>query len=472
MASNKKLAKGMVLVLAANVFSMVINVLLNFFHPKYLSVETYAAIKSFALYMSCAGLFHLGYEDGMYLKYGGKDSKLIDKNELGKNISTLRIFQLTISCVTFFVGVLFRESVLSVFAIFLFPYNMTMYYRLLFQATGEFSLYGRILNISSVILFSLNVLLIFGVHTDSYILYLLVYVAVYVIVWIVLEVYVSIKFKIRKKVLLFSGKELIESIKSGFFIMIGNFSSIFLTSMDRWFVKFLLNSLAFAEYSFAVSLESMLNVVVTPFTVTLYNYFCQKPQKDKILRMRNGVCLFSVFIVSAAFPAKFIIELWLPHYKGAESVVFYLFSAQILFIIIKSIFVNLYKAQKRQKEYFIKLMIVLLTGALFNSICFILLRVKEAMAIGTLFSAILWFVLCQIDFKDIRFDFLHCIYIAVEIIAFNVTGKLFSALVGFAVYLLFTVGFSLVMLKSEVLGLLKEAKGIMYKRKKSNAEGI
>ena len=44
----------------------------GFFLPKYLSVESYADYKIFILYISYVGILHLGYVDGVYIKYGGK----------------------------------------------------------------------------------------------------------------------------------------------------------------------------------------------------------------------------------------------------------------------------------------------------------------------------------------------------------------------------------------------------------------
>ena len=41
-------------------------------HPEIEKIESYSYIKTYALYISYAGFFHLGYNDGMYLKYGGK----------------------------------------------------------------------------------------------------------------------------------------------------------------------------------------------------------------------------------------------------------------------------------------------------------------------------------------------------------------------------------------------------------------
>lgn len=69
---------------------------------------------------------------------------------------------------------------------------------------------------------------------------------------------------------IFSFKELTQNIKAGVLLTVGNLSSVSLTSMDRWFVKALMDNLAFAQYSFAVSMENFMNVAVTPVTITLY----------------------------------------------------------------------------------------------------------------------------------------------------------------------------------------------------------
>ena len=65
-----------------------------------------------------------------------------------------------------------------------------------------------------------------------------------------------------------------------------------------------------------------------------------------------------------------------------------LFAAQIFYIVIKSIYVNLYKAQKKQSIYFIKLTAIIVVGFVFNVICYNLYKVKESFAVGTLLSAV------------------------------------------------------------------------------------
>lgn len=114
--------------------------------------------------------------------------------------------------------------------------------------------------------------------------------------------------------------------------------------------------------------------------------------------------IFAALIVSCAFPARFILEVYLTKYIDSAKVMFLLFAAQIFYIVIKSIYVNLYKAQKKQSIYFIKLTAIIVVGFVFNVICYNLYKVKESFAVGTLLSAVCWYFLCLPDFKWIKYN--------------------------------------------------------------------
>ena len=99
---------------------------------------------------------------------------------------------------------------------------------------------------------------------------------------------------------------------------------------------------------------------------------------------------------------------------------FLLFAAQIFYIVIKSIYVNLYKAQKKQSIYFIKLTAIIVVGFVFNVICYNLYKVKESFAVGTLLSAVCWYFLCLPDFKWIKYNTKEKLYPFIQTCAFLV----------------------------------------------------
>ena len=154
----------------------------------------------------------------------------------------------------------------------------------------------------------------------------------YFLIWIVLDVYFR-KNHVLQKGTLFSFNSFLSNIKAGFLLTLGNLSSIFLTSMDRWFVKALMDTLAFAQYSFAVSVENFLNLAITPVTTTLYNYFCRVSDEGEHRKVFNYVAVFATIIPAAVISSKihsgsFFDQIHLNRFCGC---VFALFRADILY---------------------------------------------------------------------------------------------------------------------------------------------
>ena len=186
---DRKLQKGIVAVLIANLVNVAFSLATNFLLPKYLSIESYAGIKEFQLYVSYVGLFHLGFVDGIYLKYGGKTlGKDVDK-EFSTDLSTMCIFQTATTIAVLLVAIILRDRILAFFAISILPQNMSNYFKFLYQATGEFDLYGKAMNLTTISTFVLNMVLLFVLRTDSVFWYIAGYVVLYFLIWIVLDVY-------------------------------------------------------------------------------------------------------------------------------------------------------------------------------------------------------------------------------------------------------------------------------------------
>lgn len=435
--NQASLKKGIVIILGANLLNLMFSVLANILLPKFLSLNCYAEIKTFQLYVGYCGILHLGYEDGLYIKYGGKSLREIDQKRIKEDLSTLSIFQLTIVTVLIGIAMFLNDFTLIACTIAVFPLNIISCYKLLFQATGEFDLYARVSNVVTIMTFTINIALLLLGFSSEYKYYLCFYVGLDFLVMCVCvrlfkkrSAYVSMQNRVT-----FSWKLMIDNIKSGIFLMFGNFSSMILTGMDRWFIKALMDNTAFAMYSFAVSMEGLMNVVVSPISTTLYNYFCLHIDKTELIKKKNMIVLFSTAVVSCAFPAKFILETFLSDYLEAVDVMFYLFSAQIFYIIVKCFYVNLYKAQKKQNLYFFKLTIVITFGFVLNAILYHFIHTKEAFAIGTMLCGMIWLFLSEMDFREIRSGVKEVLYLFFSTSAYLIIGMHMESIPGMVAYI-------------------------------------
>ncbi|MBR3132334.1 oligosaccharide flippase family protein [Candidatus Saccharibacteria bacterium] len=437
--SSIGIKKGIVYVFVANVINMVINLFTAFLLPKFLSVDTYASIKLFTLYVTYLGILHLGYADGMYLRFGGKSIYAVDGKEAKVEFDTFKIFQIVMCLLLAAVSVIINNQILLLCSLIVLPVGVSNYVRSLYGAVGEFKRYSRYTNINTIMIFIINVILLFIIKTDCYLAYIIAYIVAYFIYWIFIEHELRKILGKPKRSLKFDKRYLEEDVRSGIFLMTGNFCNVIFTSIDRLFIKGLIGMAEFAYYSFAVSVENLLNIFVTPISTTMYNYFCREKRYKKVMKIKHYTLLLAGAVVSLIFPAKFVIEHWIPKYNESISVLFFLIAAQYMAMIVKIVHVNLYKSRKQQKKYFKIMFCIILASVVLNAIMFLLFRNMVAIAIATFITNIIWFIVGEIDLREYALKLKDYLFFTLNVAAFVVFGLNFDAALGFCCYLAFLI---------------------------------
>lgn len=448
--------KGLSKIFFANVVNLILSFALGFVLPKKLSIDNYAIIKTFQFYVGYVGFLHLGYADGMYLDYGGREIRALDRQQLSNNLSTMRYFQLIVSVSGIVLALTLRSTVLVLVALSILPLNMTAYYKYLYQATGEFKKYSNIMNMTSLFtsIIVLSFIYIFGF--DSGMIYASAYFAIYFIVYLLLEF--SVKVRIIKDLKSkFSMHELHVSVKQGFILMLGNFSSGLLSGMDRWFVKALLPLKEFAFYSFAVSVEILITTFMNPLIVTFYNYICVEKDVNKIRKIKTWCTIIGMYLITFGFGVKWIIEYYLQQYTNSVKVLFLLFATQIFYMIIKVIYINYYKALKLQKKYLIQLIEILIIGCLLNVIFWNIWRCKEAFAAGTLITAAIWLVMCAETVPELKGTIKETGIVLSSIICYLLCGYFLSPITGGIFYVIYISAIILIFIPEN----MKELKALI-----------
>ena len=445
--------KGLMQVFVANLIYLGITFFTNFILPKFISVDSYAVIKTYSLYLFYIGFFHLGYNDGMYLEYGGKDIRSIFSNELGTNFYSILFVQLVFTVMAIIPAIFAHSPLLIMLAFAITLTNTVSYMKTLFQAVGEFKLYGRALNYERFLMLLGYVLLIFIAKSDNPYLYILVALFASGITLLILF-WMTNKLNSFGKYVAFSKVEIKKNIRTGFPLLMGGLSSNIFTGIDRWFVKILMDSFEFAMYSFAVSMENMINVFLTPITVSMYNYFCKENKQEKVLRIKNAVLIWGFIIIVAAFPAKWILENYLTAYVSSSSIVFILFATQVFYVIIKGIYVNIYKAEQKQNKYMKQTFTMTLVAFGFNVLFYFINHSMLAIALGTLATSIVWLIVCELDRPDLKFSMKQIIYIVVLLLVYLYCGYKLNSIMGLLIYLSMVIVFSLIFMRDSFLYLI------------------
>lgn len=458
-----KLSKGILQVILANLINLIISIGNGFLLPKFLSLESYADLKTFFLYTSYIGILHLGYVDGIYMKYGGRTIETIGEEEFAKEKRILSLFQFGITVPIVLAAFLMGDSNLLFAAISILPINMVFLFKFIYQATGEFKEYRRITNFSPILIFLLNLLSLFIIKTDRSLCYIGIQVVISFVVWGYYErrnriTRVSKKLSLKEMWICLNG-----NIRMGFIIMLGNFMGIWITSIDRWFVKILYSVADFAYYSFAVTMLRLINVVVTAFSVTLYNFFCKKPEDKEIAMLRKVVLAVGAAIVAIIFPVEFVIRTYLEKYIYAIPIIKVLFMVQFVLVEVNAVYLNLYKAFNFQKKYLTRMIIVTIIAFFLNGMIGYLWNDIIAYAVATLLTAFIWLILCQIDLPEYKMVHREWAYFLSTILAYFFSGY-FNMWVGMIIYVCWVI-------VETCLLFLRDAKRLVHETISEKIEG-
>ena len=207
-----------------------------------------------------------------------------------------------------------------------------------------------------------------------------------------------------------------------------------------------------------------MNTIVSPLSVVMYNYLCKNNDKTKIVLIKRVMLILSFLMIFLVYPIQFIVEIWLDKYQEASYVVFILFSSQVVSIIIRCIHTNLYKANKKQNQYFGIMGFIILFSLGMNFLCYAISKTIESFAIATLFTNILWFVIGEFHFKEYRLKGGDYICILCILVLFLTTGYFCRAIYGGILYTILTIFLLFVFMNPTLKTCYAEIKYIIRKR--------
>ena len=164
--------------------------------------------------------------------------------------------------------------------------------------------------------------------------------------------------------------------------------------------------------------------------------------------------ILALFLISAAYPVKLILEFYLTKYYEANSVIFILFSTQVFFMIIKGIYANIYKAEKKQKSYFKQLLIVIAFSISANAVFYMASETIEAIAYATLLTAVFWYVLCSVSVKGLQPCWRELTVLVAALLIFLFTGMHMPCISGFCIYVCSVILLCIIAMKEDFLRLL------------------
>lgn len=424
-ANNSKLNNA-IWVFITNLICLLTTLAIGVLFPKFVSTATFAYYRTYTLYVTYVGLFHFGMINGIYLKYGSYSYSNLPKESFKSYTKVLLFMQLLVSLVflSIIIGMMgmSHKSIPLIFVVINSMFiNMNAYFSLINQFTLHFKidsimqLLTSILNILVFVGFILsnknNVISLFcGITLSNFLI---------TIFWMILNKDIlDIKASINKEVLIESKS----FIKTGFFIMFSEFTGLIIFSIDSLFVNLFFENLDFAIYTFAVSVITVLMQIINLGSKLIFPYL--KRTKAHIIKKAYQplsilVIWFSGFISGSLFIINLFVDKFLEEYHDSIVLIYFLGVILIFRGPLELVFGNMYKITGLVKEYWQNNIIALAMGIATNAIAIILWGSLLSIAIASVTSYWIWFIITGTFFsKKLNYGFRH-IFIFSQILVFT-----------------------------------------------------
>lgn len=453
MARKHKTIFSIVKVAISNILTMLSGIFVGLILPRIIGVTDYGYYKTFSLYISYVGLFHFGIEDGIYLKYGGKDFSELDARKFRFYTLFLVIIESSISLITAAVSCIWLKSdvrfIFLFVAIYLFTTNIANYYQFISQITERFTeltvvgIIRSLLTILSVVV--LWLLYHFSLYTIDYKIYIIFVVAISAAI---LTAYIIIYRKLTFGKCI-SWKEGIKDIgyfiKIGLPLMVANLCSTLLLTIDRQFVNILFDTDTYAVYAFAYNLLSLITTATSAISVVLFpilNRLDSEQLSANYSKMTAVIIIFLSACLLVYFPICPFIQWFLPQYSGSLVIFRIILPGLIGTSAVTIIMHNYYKVLGRNLRFFIISVIILALAVVADLVAYLIFRTTLSISIVSIFIILVWYIVTEFFFiKNFRVPWVRnllfmlcCMGAFYGITCIPNIHKISFAAIGFAAY--------------------------------------
>lgn len=292
--------------------------------PKVISVDEYGLFQVFLFYTTFTGILHFGWNDGIYLRFGGEKYENLNKGMFFSQFWMQVIMQTIMASIAFLIVGRVSNSEERIFifrmlAVYMLLLNIRGFFLLLLQATNRIKDYANITILFRLPYFFiiLGLLILKQVSYQSLIiadvagLGISTAVALYKCRDIVFRNFQDFKSPFS---------EMFENIRVGFKLLFANFAGVLILGAIRFGIDNNWDDTTFGKTSLAITASNLMMLFINAIAIVVFPLLkrtavSRYPTIYKTIRSILIVGGFGLLLLY--YPIKSVLILWLPKY--AES---------------------------------------------------------------------------------------------------------------------------------------------------------
>lgn len=351
----------------ANISSLLISTLIVLIMPRLIGIKDYGYWQLYLFYASYVGFLHFGWNDGIYLRFGGEDYNNLNKGLFFSQFWMLAILQLIIASIIIVFSLIFVHEVEKQLILIMVAFcmilmdvrGMPLY---ILQVTNRIKEYAQVIIIGRIIYFCLiSVFLLVGIRA-----YKLIIVADLIgkFISLLYAMYCCRDIIFRKiSSFYFSFGEALENINVGSKLMLANISSMLIIGVVRLGIERSWDVSTFGKVSLTLSVSNLMMLFINAIGIVIFPLL-RRTNENKLpsiyIIMRDFLMVILLGILILYYPLKVVLSSWLPKY--ADSLMYMaLVFPMCVYEGKMALLINTYLKTLREEKMMLKINLVTLT---------------------------------------------------------------------------------------------------------------
>lgn len=465
---NSKL-RNLLYVLLSNLVIMLSGVMMAFLIPMVTTIEDYGTFRLFLLYLNYASILTLGFAEGISIYYGKFEYSDLPKRNFSFYFRFFLVFELIFIVSLFFLtskSSLFNNNLLLSLFIFVncLILNVSNFCNYINMVTKRFNIFLWS-NLLSKFLLIVLILFALVMEIQSY---------VYFIIIVTFSNLVLMLFNLaRVKDILFISVgnfgDYISDIKRifryGFPTMLAFIVGMICYGLGQFIVEENFTKIEFAQYAFACSILTLINLVISSLGTVLFPYIARAKKSDLGKLYKNIQTVLVILfggMMSAYYLIQFVVDIVLPEYSKSLIYLAILFPIILFDSIIRIILINYFKALRLQKVYLLVNFLALFIFILLLGLITMYTHSVLFIAIATVVSYFIWMLIGSIYFsKYFSVNLIrNIIYQIILVAIFTIINNYFriNYLESFSFYILLFLCITIVTYPREIMMYISKKK--------------
>jgi len=316
--------KGFSYTLTSNFVSLLVSTLVVLVVPKLIGTEEYGYWQLYLFYASYVGFMQFGWNDGIYLRYGGSEYNKLNKELFFSQFWMLTISQIIIASIIAISSLIFLNEIQKQFifimvALCIIVTGTRAMPLFILQATNRIKEYALI-TMMDRILYCFLIIMFLVVGVREYKLMLLAdLIGKFISLCYSMYCCRDIVFR-RISTFYFNFREAIENINVGIKLMFSNISSTLIIGVVRFGIERSWDVSIFGKVSLALSVSNLMMLFIDAVGIVMFPILRRTDEKrlpSIYTTMRDFLMLVLFGALILYYPLKVVLLAWIPEYNDS-----------------------------------------------------------------------------------------------------------------------------------------------------------